>query len=187
MIQIDFVKDIIHRIEQIGISYTITGSVASNYYGIPRLTHDVDIVVALSESHINSVVKIFSQNYYVSEIAIRDAIVHDSMFNIIDAKRGLKADFWILTLEEFSQVLFNRRRRVELAEGFGAYVASAEDIILHKLLWHKITPSERQLRDVAGIISVQKDNLDLEYMKNWAEKNSTLDLLEEALQEQWLK
>ncbi|PIU57480.1 MAG: hypothetical protein COS88_00970 [Chloroflexi bacterium CG07_land_8_20_14_0_80_51_10] len=187
MQQLDFTKSIIYRLEQVGIAYAITGSIASSFYGMPRLTHDVDIVVALSEDQVNSVIAAFSPDYYVSEEGVRDALIHTSMFNIIAASTGLKADCWILPADEFSQSLFARRQHLELAEGFKGYIATAEDVLLHKLLWYKSIPSERQLGDAAGIAAVQKGNLDLGYLKHWARKLSTAELLEQILQGRGLK
>jgi hypothetical protein len=66
-------------------------------------------------------------------------------------------------------------------------VGSPEDVLLHKLVWNKITPSERQLADAAGIAAVQVGNLDLEYLRTWAARQSTLETLEAVLQGKSLK
>ena len=83
--------------------------------------------------------------------------------------------------------MLNRRRREELVKGQLTYIGSPEDVLLHKLVWHKITPSDRQLADAAGIASVQQGKLDLPYMRHWAAQQSTSDLLEEVLQGKYLK
>lgn len=66
-----------------------------------------------------------------------------------------------------------------------AQVASAEDIILAKLVWYRSggEVSERQWRDVIGILNVQAGKLDFDYLDEWARKLTVIDLLERALRE----
>jgi len=116
-----------------------------------------------------------------------DAVRSGSMFNVIDMTTSLKADFWIARADPFNQSMLERRRRVEIVTDQEAYVGSAEDVLLHKLVWNKITPSERQLADASGIAAVQAGNLDLEYMRKWAALQTTAAVLEEVLQGKYLK
>src|SRR5262249_26642847 len=154
--------------EGTGVTYAITGSVASNVWGVPRLTHDVDILVVLPADQVARVAAALAGPYYLSEDAVRDAVQSGSMFNVLDTSSGLKADFWVSAGDPFSQSMLSRRRRVAIAPGREAYVGSPEDILLHKLVWNKITPSERQLADAAGIAAVQGSHLDLAYLRGWA-------------------
>jgi hypothetical protein len=183
----EFLKDLIDRVEGTGIPYAITGSIASNLWGIPRTTHDVDIVILLRDANVADVLKAFAREYYVSEAAVRDAVARGGMFNVIDSRKSLKADFWISTNDPFNRKMLERRRRVEIVPGREAFVGTAEDVLLHKLVWHQITPSERQLADAAGIAAVQAGSLDLDYLRQWARKQGTADLLEEVLQGKHLK
>jgi len=48
--------------------------------------------------------------------------------------------------------------------------ASVEDVILAKLEWAAETDSERQIRDVAGMVAVSGDALDAAYLTAWAER-----------------
>ena len=183
----EFLKDIIARLEQTGVSYAITGSVASNLWGTPRTTHDVDVVVVLSKADVERIVTAFSARYYVSDIAVKDAVARSSMFNVIDFTKSLKADMWVTQADPFNQSMLSRRRRVEIVPGQEAYVGTPEDVLLHKLVWHTITPSERQLADAAGVAAVQAGSLDLDYMRTWAVRQGTSELLEEVLQGKYLK
>jgi hypothetical protein len=183
-----FLKDIIERLETAKVVYAITGSIASNYWGIPRTTHDVDIVIVLQPEQISPLVSALSADvYYLSEQAVKEAVSSGNMFNLIDTSTGLKADFWVFKGDPFNQSMLSRRHREELVQGTQAYVGSPEDVLLHKLVWYKITPSDRQLSDAAGIAAVQKGNLDLDYMRAWAARQSTGDLLEDVLQGKYLK
>jgi hypothetical protein len=89
-------------------------------------------------------------------------------FNAIDLRSALKVDFWFPKSEPFEKEMFARRLRVTFL-GEPAWIASSEDVILHKLIWNQMSPSERQLRDAAGVFVVQGGNLDLGYFKKWAD------------------
>lgn len=182
-----FLNDVLERLENAGLTYVVTGSVASNYWGIPRATHDLDVVVLLRPDQIHLVMAAFPEPYYLSDLAIRDAVAAGSMFNIIDTSTGFKVDFWVFKGDPFGHSMFSRRRREEVVKGRTAYVSSPEDVLLHKLIWCKITPSDRQLADAAGIVAVQQSTLDIPYMRQWAAQQSTSDLLEEVLQGKHLK
>ncbi len=69
--------------------------------------------------------------------------------------------------DAFEQTAFGRRLQVILF-GNSAWIATAEDIILHKLYWNRLSPSERQLGDAAGVYAVQSDALDVSYLQHWA-------------------
>lgn len=183
----EFLKDVVARLEGAGVTYAITGSIASNLWGIPRTTHDVDVVVVLSPPDVPRVVAAFADRYYVSAEAAGEAVARGSMFNVIDFNTSLKADLWVTKGDPFNQSMLSRRRRLEIVPGQEAYVGSAEDVLLHKLVWHTITPSERQLADAAGVAAVQAGKLDLVYLREWAARQGTGDLLEAAIQGKYLK
>jgi hypothetical protein len=186
-LQQEFLKDVITRLESIGIPYAVTGSIASNSWGVPRMTHDLDVLVVVTGSQVSQTINAFSDRYYISEQAVREAIRDGRMFNVLDQESMYKADFWVSSGDAFNASVLQRRKRVAIAPGVEAFVASPEDVLLHKLVWHTITPSERQLGDAAGIAAVQAGNLDLVYLKEWAVKQGTSELLENALQGKGLK
>jgi len=169
--------DCLHRLNASGIKYMLTGSMASNAWGMPRYTHDIDIVVQLTAADVPSIMAAFSQGFFILEISVRNALRPPHQFNAIDEQSPLKIDFWVLTGEPFAQEMFRRRVQLEL-EGLPAWVATAEDVLLHKLYWNKLTPSERQLGDAAGIFAVQRDALDLAYLRRWGKELDVLDTLE---------
>jgi hypothetical protein len=180
MTEQELLKDCLHRLNQLGISYMLTGSMASNAWGIPRTTHDLDFVIQLPPSQVSRLSQSFTGDYFTDEAAIRNAYRPPHQFNILHIPSALKIDFWMLRPTAFEQEMFARRQRQELL-GELAWLATAEDVILHKLYWHTITPSERQLSDVAGIMAVQKDRLDEAYLRKWAPEIGVLQLLEDAL------
>jgi hypothetical protein len=170
MTERELLVDCLCRLNQLGLGYYLTGSMASNYWGIPRTTHVLDFVVQLPHSAIPAMVRAFSGDYNIDEAAVH-AAAHQPphQFNAIDTRSALKVDFWLPRPAAFDQEMFRRRVRVELFSE-AAWVATAEDVILHKLVWNQITPSERQLGDAAGVVAVQRGLLDEAYLRNWASK-----------------
>src|SRR3972149_334422 len=139
MSQQELLKKVIQILEQAGIQYMITGSVASSLQGEPRSTHDIDMVIAIQESKVNELVKAFPpSDFYLDESSIFDAINKQSMFNLIDLNSGDKIDFWILTEDPFDQSRFSRRYGEDFM-GLKIKVSSQEDTILVKLKWAKLS------------------------------------------------
>lgn len=169
MTEQELLVDCLNRLNGIGIPYMVTGSMASNYWGIPRTTHDLDFVVQLKRETISDVVAAFDGDYFIQESSVRGALRPPYQFNAIDNRSALKVDFWNLKREPFDEQMFARRTS-KMLFGVDATIATAEDILLHKLYWHSLTPSDRQLGDAAGIVSVQGDALDKKYLDEWAEK-----------------
>jgi hypothetical protein len=154
---------------------------ASNAWGIPRTTHDLDIVIQLPPSQIPKLTRAFSDpDLRLDEVAVRAAFRPPHQFNIVHIPSALKIDFWLIAGSSFEREMF-RRRIEDLWFGEKMWIATAEDIILHKLYWNRITPSDRQLADVAGVVSVQKGKLDEPYLREWAGALNLRAELEDAL------
>jgi hypothetical protein len=159
----------------------LTGSMASNAWGIPRTTHDLDFVIQLAPSAIPEFVGAFQgPHYYLDEAAIRAAYRPPNQFNLIHIPSALKADFWLLRPVPFEREMFSRRVQ-DSWFGEPIWLATAEDVILHKLYWNRITPSDRQLADVAGVVQVQRGRLDEPYLRRWASELGVSAELEGAL------
>ncbi len=160
----ELLADCLRRLNVIGLPYMLTGSMASNFWGIPRTTHDLDFVLAFEEDRVTAIVSEFEADYDLDAASVRSAFRKHHMFNAIDRRSALKVDFWMLRRVPFEENMFARRLRVTLF-GEPAWIATAEDTLLHKLYWDRITPSERQLGDAAGIVAVQGAELN----RGWRE------------------
>jgi len=168
MTEQELLVDCLRRLNRAEIRYYLTGSMASNYWGIPRTTHDLDFVIQLPPSAVGKLVSALSPDYFIDEASVRAAFRPPHQFNAIDTRSALKVDFWLPKPAPFDGEMLRRRLRVTLF-GEPAWIATAEDCILHKLLWNKLTPSDRQLGDAAGVVAVQADKLDRSYLSTWAE------------------
>lgn len=180
MTEKELLTDTLRRLNRTGISYMLTGSMASNYWGIPRTTHDLDYVVQLPESAILRLIEAFRGDFHIDEAAVRAAYQPPYQFNAIDTRSPLKVDFWLLQPSPFERCMFARRIRITLF-GETAWLCTAEDVILHKLYWNTISPSERQLGDAAGMVAVQSDALDVPYLYRWAAELKVVDVLQDLL------
>lgn len=176
----ELLQDVLRRLNQLSLAYMLTGSMASNAWGIPRTTHDIDFVIQMPPSQSTVLASAFSDEYFVDEPAIRAAFAPPHQFNVLHIPSALKIDFWLLKPIPFEQQMFRRRVPYTLLDQ-PAWLATPEDVILHKLYWHTLTPSDRQLGDVAGVVAVQKDQLDQEYLRAWGRELNLSALVEDAL------
>jgi len=167
--------------EKLGIAYYIGGSVASSAYGIARATMDVDLVANIEINQVNRLVKALETDYYIDAEMIRDAIHRRSSFNLIHLDTMIKIDVFIVKDQPYDSEAFTRRQPDTLDEESSRkfYLSSPEDIILNKLQWYQSGGgvSEQQWKDVLGILKVQGNKLDLEYLKYWASRLNLSDLL----------
>ena len=176
----ELLVDCLRRLNRSHVVYYLTGSMASNYWGIPRTTHDLDFVVQLSDPAGTTLIREFRENFYIDEEAVRAAQQPPYQFNAVDTRSALKVDFWQARPEPFDRKMLQRRVQVTLF-GQPAWVSTAEDVILHKLIWDRISPSSRQLGDAAGVVAVQAEALDKNYLKHWAKELSLTSELERLL------
>ena len=176
----ELLVDCLRRLNATDVTYYLTGSMASNYWGIPRTTHDLDFVVQLPTSAVPQILQAFSEDFYLEEAAVRAAFWPPHQFNAIDTRSALKVDFWLPKPEAFDREMLRRRAQVTLF-GEPAWIATAEDVILHKLIWNRISPSERQLSDAAGVVAVQAGALDENYLKRWAQELNVTNAMDRLL------
>lgn len=181
MTQHDFLAQIARHLQTAGIPFMVAGSVSSSFHGQPRATNDVDIVIDPTPAQLDRWLTLLGKEYYVDPDGARDALRCRSMFNIIMFSEGLKADLIIRKDRPFSIEELRRRKNEDL-EGHPLPMATAEDIILTKLEWNRITPSERQVQDALNVAVAQWPQLDQAYLRKWAPALAVSDDLDELLQ-----
>jgi hypothetical protein len=164
--------------------------VASSLWGESRATLDVDIVVDLDAERVSALLEAVQPQVYVSEEAVKQAIAHQSSFNLIHFDTNEKVDIFILSPQPLAQQEMQRRQLQPVDKGGRfLYLPTPEDIILQKLRWYHLGNqiSERQWRDVLGVLKTQGEGLDFSYLRRWAETEKLSDLLAKALTEAGLE
>jgi len=178
MSQPELLKQVVAALGSSGIPYMLTGSYASSFQGEPRLTHDIDLVIAVTPEAARTLLLAFAApNFYLDENAIAEAFKNKTQFNLIDVDSGDKVDFWVLTEEPFDQSRF-ARRYLQIFRGQPYYVSGPEDTILMKLRWAEMSGgSEKQLSDAKSVYELQAAKLDLHYLETWAQALNVIPLL----------
>ncbi len=176
---------ILDILDRMGVPYHLGGSYASAIHGIPRQTHDIDLVLDLPRERVGELTNLLTSDYYVDDVMVRRAVDERGSCNLIHLQSGVKVDLFVKGDSAFDLEEFERRVRVKLGEEAPRelFVKSAEDTVLRKLLWYRLggEVSDRQWEDVRGVISVQGARLDIEYMARWAEELAVRDLLDRLL------
>jgi hypothetical protein len=175
--QIDFLKRLLKKLSESGISFMLVGSVAAGYHGHPRTTMDIDTVVEGDTESLRRFARSLGEGYYFDEEEIEQAVKFQRAFNIIDEASGYKADLIIRKNRPFSQTEFSRRLKIEILD-MEAGMATPEDVILSKLEWSKLGSSERQWQDALQVAQTQAKNLDRAYIEKWSHELGVYDLWE---------
>ena len=176
-LELAVLSDVVSRLQSAGFDYMLTGSVAMNYYAEPRMTRDIDIVVALVETDIDKVIEIFQRKYYLSADAVLDAVRDHKMFNLVHYESVVKVDLIVRKDSKYRRMEFDRRRQFRVGE-LVAWIVSKEDLILSKLSWAQDSKSEMQLNDVRNLLAT---NPDLDYLREWSSQLGLERMLQEFL------
>lgn len=185
--QIAVTMAVADALEALGVPYAIGGSFASAVHGVMRATMDADLVADLRPEHAEPLAQTLGDAFYADAEMIRDAIRRHGSFNLIHLDTMFKVDVFVAKPRAFDRSQLARRQLHLLSEDpeRRAYVTSAEDIVLSKLEWYRMggETSDRQWRDVLGVLKVQGDRLDRVYLRRMAAELDVADLLEQAFEE----
>jgi hypothetical protein len=177
----EFLGRLVDLLDKAGIPYMVAGSLGSSLHGRPRATNDVDLVIDPTEPQFQCFLDSIGEDYYVSKEAAWAALHARSAFNILDIQTGWKADLRVRGTRAFSATEFERRRKATIL-GLEVWVLTAEDAILSKLEWAKDSASEQQMRDVLGVLQIQSENIDKDYLWKWAQILGVQDALARLLE-----
>lgn len=172
-------KEIAKILKRLSIPYIVTGGMAVLVWGRPRFTADIDIIVELKSDDIDGLatsLKTLSEAGYVDKETMQEALATNGEFNFIEAKTGVKVDFWILKKEPFDLSRL-RRQRAKNILGEKVYFISPEDLVLSKLKWYQISQSSRHLEDAESVLKISGKMIDVKYLKKWAKKLGGLETL----------
>jgi len=166
--ELEVLKDVVGRLERAGIAYMVTGSIAANFYAVPRMTRDIDIVIELEERDVGRFISLFEKDYYLEPNTVRGAVKDKAMFNLIQNEHVVKVDFVVRKDSEYRKTEFTGRKKITVDDE-SIYVVAPEDLILSKLLWAKDSGSEVQLLDVRNLLRAVK-RLNRSYLARWVKR-----------------
>lgn len=172
-------------LQDLKIHYAVTGGFAVAVWGKPRFTADIDIIVELVSKNIQPLAKallVVDKDVYVSERAMQDALEREGEFNFIHPQTGLKVDFWVTDSKtDIYEDLKLKRAIPKKIDKQKIFFVSPEDLILSKLTWFKESESSKHLEDIKTIFDIQKSKINKNYLRNWAEQQTSAKILEEIL------
>jgi hypothetical protein len=183
---------VVEAFEQLGIDYYVGGSVASLAHGFYRTTADVDIIADIRMKDIQPLVQRLQDAFYIDADMIKEAIKHRSEFNLLHYNTMFKVDVFIQKNRPFDLEVRSRVEEGTLTDSQNDrpfFVESPEDVVLTKLEWYKMggEVSERQWKDVLGVLKLRGTALELQYLRHWAAVLDINDLLERALEDAGIK
>jgi hypothetical protein len=173
--ELDVLGLVSDRLSAASVPFMLTGSFALAYYATPRMTRDLDIVVALDERDVEPLVTAFASDFYIDAAAARTAVLTERMFNLMHLESGVKVDLIVRKSDEYRQVEFARRKPVAIAS-VRTWIVSCEDLILSKLVWALQSNSELQRRDIRQLLV---GSIDRDYVREWAQQLGVTTLLDE--------
>lgn len=170
--EIEVLSFVCNKLEEANVAYMLTGSLASNFYAVPRMTRDIDIVIELKSTDIDHLCEILEKDFYFEKSAVQEAVQRRSMFNIIHNDSVCKIDFIIRKNVDYRKTEFLRKKQINV-DGTLVWIVAPEDLIISKLFWAKDSISEMQIKDIQNILKSVHD-LDQSYLEMWIDK---LDLV----------
>lgn len=179
-------QPVAQALKELQVRFYVCGSVASSVYGEMRATMDIDMVAELKAEQVTEFVQRLGDVYYADEAAVRQAIARRSSFNVIHQETFIKVDIFAPKNREYDREVLQRcvvEKLGETDDAVEAPVSPPEDIVIAKLEWFNIGASDRQWRDILGVLKMQCFDIDIEYMEKWAREIGVGDLLERALDE----
>ena len=164
---IRLLQKITKSLENAGIPYMLSGSIALNRYTIPRMTLDIDIVIELNVNNLKAFIGLFPDKFYMNTDTVKQETQRYGMFNIIDFESGLKVDFIVRKNTEYRIHEFNRRKK-EKIEDIEVWMVSPEDLVISKLDWIQQLQSEKQMEDIRNLLSTPE--IDKDYISYWCQR-----------------
>jgi hypothetical protein len=176
----------VETLDREGIEYAVGGSLASSVHGIYRSTNDIDIVIRMTPEQCGPFGTDLRDDFYVDDLSVQEAIETSSSFSVLHLATMTKADFFLLPVGAWETERWKRSYNANIPTGGDPLivrVTSAEDMILQKLVWYRLGGyvSDRQWRDVLGMLKVKARGLDHFYLTHWAEQLGLLELLQSAI------
>jgi len=171
------IGEVIDALNRLSVPYMLTGSLASNFYGIPRATMDADFVADFSGHAVDALAGSLGQGLRLDPQASFETVTGTTRYVIRSPVGPFVIELFLPTDDPHDRERFRRRCRVTLL-GRETYVPTVEDVIVTKLRWSRQGRRAKDLDDARNVMAVQRDRIDWAYVNHWCEQHDTLALLE---------
>jgi len=179
LLPIKILHDFTGRMENSGIKYLLTGSMAMMNYSVYRFTADIDLILELKVEDVPKIIETLEPDYYVPHQSTRRAVSTEKMFNVIHEETAFKVDCVVRKSTAFQIEVFQRRKQTDFY-GRKIWIITKEDLIISKLWWAKDSLSEKQLTDVKNLI---RTGFNGDYIKEWTKQLGVDEMFEQCLRE----
>ena len=172
-------EETVRVLDEEGVLYAITGSVASSVHGEPIVSQDVDLVLHATPSQAAAIANRLTPRFYAPEDMLAEAARELSLTNMVDNRTGLKVDLSFVPRSGYLGEVMTRRVKAQLgSDGPVFHFVTSEDIILMKLLWRRDTQSQKQWENALGVARVKGARMDWKYL---FEQARSLDIEEDLI------
>ena len=176
---IDFaVKTLIRALDESGIAYMVVGSYSSNYYGVPRSTKDLDVVIEVAGHSIRELIPRLPPEFQLDPQTTFETATF-SIKNVVKIKgTPFVIELFHLSDDEHDHARFRRRVQIHLSD-CSPFIPSPEDVVVTKLRWLLRINREKDRLDIFNILQAKQSVLDWPYIESWCDRHGTRDLLDE--------
>lgn len=167
---------LVDLLETQGVPYMFVGALSANVYGVARSTDDADLVVAFEGFDLVGFARSLGADFFLDRQAMIEGFTGTTRHVLTFAPAGFAIELFHLGSDPHDRARFTRRRRTRIPGcDRGAWVATAEDVLIQKLRWAR----RKDLDDIVNLIAVSGDSLDWEYVRGWTQAHGTEELLAE--------
>ncbi len=168
---------VIDALESLDIPYMLVGSFSSNFYGIPRATHDADFVVLLQEGQIRALAHKLGPAFQLDPQMSFKTITGTTRYTLHLAETPFEVELFSLSEDDHDRERFLRRRRLALRDR-KTFLPSAEDVIITKLRWSRGGARAKDTDDARNVMAVQGARIHWDYVASWCDRHGTREILD---------
>ena len=175
----DLVVAVFDALAALGVPFMVSGSLASNFYGVPRATQDADLVLDFTQLPVDALAASLAGTFDVDRQASFESVTGSVRLVARARQAPFDVELFGLTDDEHDVERFSRRRFVNVLARTVA-LPTAEDVVINKLRWFKLAGRRKDFDDARNVIAVQQPALDRAYLQRWCFALDLESLLLEA-------
>jgi hypothetical protein len=167
-------------LERLDVPYMVTGSYATNVYGLPRSTKDADVIVEAESDLIFDALDQLRPPLRPNPQLLFETVTATRRWIVEIESSPFVIEVFLLNNHAFDRSRFDRRGKHEFLTGVEAWLPTAEDVIVQKLRWVALNRREKDFSDACNVMMVQARKLDWPYIERWCAELGASDILAEA-------